>query len=279
MKLFIVAAAGQKLPPDEWEFKMQKLHPTAINTPQERKMIFTDFNMLQSYAYANNPEALFRIKNNHKFRDFILDSGAFTYMNGKDSSKIDWDEYVEHYAKVINDYDVKNFIELDIDIIVGLKEVERLRKKLERLTNKQPIIVWHKSRGADYWSKMVGQYPYCAIGGIVTREIKSSEYGIFRPLIDEAHRNNAKVHGLGFTNLKLLNQFDFDSVDSSSSRSTRFGAVSFFTGTTIVNKKVPKGYRFNNAKAELKSFWAWVAFSNYLEGYNGSVNLQKEDVL
>ena len=270
MKLFLVGGTFQKLPPDLCEYKLPE--------PVQR-LRFTDFNLLQSFAFVDSDDALFRIKNNHEFRDFILDSGAFSFMNGKDGSKVNWDEYVERYAKAINEYDIEKFIELDIDAVVGLKEVERLRSKLEQLTSKQPIVVWHKSRGADYWSKMVKQYPYCAIGGIVTREIKPGEYGIFRPLVDEAHHNGTKVHGLGFTNLRLMTQFGFDSVDSSSCNPTRFGAVSFFTGTTIVNKKVPKGYRLDYVKATQKSFYSWVAYSNYLEGYNGNVNLQKEDTI
>lgn len=107
----------------------------------------TDFNLLQSFAFINQKFAFERIKNNHRYRDFILDSGAFTYMNGKDGSNVNWDLYVEKYAQVINEYDIDKFIELDIDSVVGLLEVERLRKKLEQLTNKQPIVVWHKSRG------------------------------------------------------------------------------------------------------------------------------------
>lgn len=266
MKVFLVGATSSKLPPDLCECSMGEF---SSNKPSSsgsaRRLRFTDFNMLQSFAFINGDDALFRIKNNHEFRDFILDSGAFTFMNGKDGSKIDWDEYVERYAKAINDYDIEKFVELDIDSIVGLKEVERLRKKLEKLTNKQPIVVWHKSRGTDYWSKMVKEYPYSAIGGIVTREIKSNEYGIFRPLIDEAHRNNAKVHGLGFTSLKLLKQFNFDSVDSSSCNPTRFGLVSFFNGSTIINRMAPKGKRLNHIKATQQSFYAWVQYSNYLE--------------
>jgi hypothetical protein len=52
---------------------------------------------------------------------------------------IDWDDYVEDYGKFINKYDVKNFFELDIDTIVGLKEVERLRERLEKITMPNPI--------------------------------------------------------------------------------------------------------------------------------------------
>lgn len=266
MKMYLVAGTFQKLPPDYCEYGMEKTVSDKSSTaPPVRSLRFTDFNLLQSFAFIDSPDAKLRIEKNHLFRDFILDSGAFTFMNGKEAKNIVWDEYVELYAKTINDYNIEKFIELDIDSVVGLNEVERLRKKLERLTQKQPIVVWHKSRGGDYWSKMIKEYPYVAIGGIVTREIKPPEYGIFRPLVAEAHGRGAKVHGLGFTNLKYINQYDFDSVDSSSCNPTRFGAVSFFTGSTIVNKKVPAGRRLDYKKATQQSFGAWCQFANYLE--------------
>lgn len=255
-KMFLVAGTFQKLPADYCEYS---------DVSEKRQLRFTNFNILQSFAFIDSPDVQIRIKANKRFRDFMLDSGAFTYMNGKDGSKVDWDLYVEKYAQIINDCDIDKFIELDIDSVVGLREVERLRKKLERLTGKQPIPVWHKSRGNDYWTKMCHEYPYVAIGGIVTGEIKRNEYGAFRPMIEEAHRNSAKVHGLGFTNLKLLHQFNFDSVDSSSCNPTRFGNVSFFNGTTIINRKVPKGKRLDYVKATQQSFYAWVQFANYLE--------------
>lgn len=82
---------------------------------------------------------------------FLLDSGAFTFMNSQKDKEINWDVYIERYAKFINDNNIEYFFELDIDVVVGLKEVERLRNKLEKLTNKKCIPVWHKSRGLDYW--------------------------------------------------------------------------------------------------------------------------------
>lgn len=109
----------------------------------------------------------------------MLDSGAFSYINSKNTNNVNWDEYIESYAEFINNHNIKLFMELDIDSVVGIKEVERLRNKLERLTNKQCIPVWHKSRGKDYWLKMIKEYDYVAIGGIVTKEIKPSEYKYF----------------------------------------------------------------------------------------------------
>ena len=61
-------------------------------------------------------------------------------INGKNTNNVDWDEYIESYAEFINNHNIKLFMELDIDSVVGIKEVERLRNKLERLTNKQCIL-------------------------------------------------------------------------------------------------------------------------------------------
>lgn len=135
---------------------------------------FFDYYRLESFYYiTEKDEPLI-----HKYKDFLLDSGAFTFMSDSKTS-IDWDEYVERYAGFINKHDIEHFFELDIDILVGINEVERLRYKLERLTNRQCIPVWHKSRGKDYWLKMVKDYDYVAIGGIASKEIKPSEYKYF----------------------------------------------------------------------------------------------------
>lgn len=57
------------------------------------------------------------------FKDFILDSGAFSFMNCS-INNIDWNEYLKKYAKFINENKIKNFFELDIDSIVGYSKVK-----------------------------------------------------------------------------------------------------------------------------------------------------------
>lgn len=223
---------------------------------------FTNFYRLESYHNISNQER----KRVTEYKDFILDSGAFTYLNGADGN-INWDKYVENYAAFINKYSVKNFIELDIDPIVGIKEVERLRNKLEQLTNKKSIPVWHKSRGKDYWLKIVREYNYVAIGGIVTREIKPSEYKYFHWLLAEAKKQNCKVHGLGFTNLKGLEEYDFYSVDSTSWLSgNRFGSIYKFNGKTLLKFDKPVGMRVKTNETAQNNFYEWVKFANHKEG-------------
>ena len=137
------------------------------------------------------------------FGDFLLDSGAFTFMQNA-KSHVDWDEYIERYADFVKRNRISKFFELDIDSVVGYEKVKQFRKKLESLADAQCIPVWHKNRGIEEFKSMCDEYPYIAIGGIAIKEISENQYSAFPAMIKEAHRRGAKVHGLGFTSLKYL---------------------------------------------------------------------------
>jgi hypothetical protein len=198
----------------------------------------------------------------------ILDSGAFTFLNNKKGQSINWEQYVISYGNFIKQNNIKLFFELDIDPIVGLKEVERLREVLENTAGRKCIPVWHKSRGLNYWKKMCQEYEYIAIGGIVTREIKRSEYDIFGPLLKIARDNKTKVHGLGFTNLNGLKKYKFYSVDSTNWLSARFGTTGlyYFTGDNLKNINKPANTKKIDLQAmNIFNFIEWLKFSKYAE--------------
>ena len=46
----------------------------------------------------------------------------------------------------------------------------------------------------------------------ISKEIKKDEYKYFSWLIEQAHKRNALIHGLGFTNLEGLTKYHFDTV-------------------------------------------------------------------
>lgn len=218
--------------------------------------------ILESFYYVDaDTERLLPL-----FGDFLLDSGAFTFMQDN-SSHLDWDAYIERYAAFIVRNNIEKFFELDIDSVVGYEQVKKFRKKLEGLTGKQCIPVWHKSRGIDEWKKMADEYPYIAIGGIVSKEIKPEQYTAFPTMIKEAHKRNAKVHGLGFTNLSLLPKIHFDSVDSTAwTTGNRFGFIYRFNGTTMVKIDCPKGKRLGDPrKVALINYTEWIKFQKYAE--------------
>lgn len=200
------------------------------------------------------------------FGDFLLDSGAFTFMQGT-SGAVDWDEYIERYAEFIRKNNISKFFELDIDSVVGYDNVKPMRRKLENLANRQSIPVWHKSRGIEEYKRLCDEYPYVALGGIVSGEFTKADYRLFPALIAEAHKRNAKVHGLGFTNLSLLPHYHFDSVDSTAwTTGNRFGFVYRFDGKTMQKIEPKRGQKLGNPrKVALNNFTEWIKYQRYAE--------------
>jgi len=220
--------------------------------------------ILESFYYADEVvEKLIPF-----YDDFLLDSGAFTYMTGNGGS-VNWEEYIDTYSNFITRNKVDKFIELDIDSIVGYDEVKRLRKILIEKTGKQPIPVWHKSRGKEEFLRMCEEFPYVAIGGIVTKEIKKSEYKFFNWFINQAHQRGTKIHGLGLTSFDAMEKYRFDSVDSSSWTSgNRFGHICKFDGRRVRNISPPQGKKLSDSRlVAINNFNEWVKFSKYAETY------------
>lgn len=225
-------------------------------------------NILESFYYVRKNIHFSRLY--YSCDNFLLDSGAFTFLQDK-SQTCNWDVYVEDYAKFIKKYNVERFFELDIDSIVGLKEVERLRAKLEKLTNKKPIPVWHKSRGKDYFLQMCDNYPYVALGGIAIKEIPRQKYeSAFPWFIHEAHKRGVKIHGLGYTGLTQLYKFKFDSIDSTAwLHGNRGGYLYIFNPKKGTIDKIEKraNQRLKPQESAMHNFKEWVKFSQYAELY------------
>lgn len=93
--------------------------------------------ILESYFYFKEWQIPL-IKNSEMF---LLDSGAYTFMNSKNHKNLDFDSYLKRYIGFINKYDIKYFFELDIDDVVGYEKVLEYRKILEYETGKKCIPV------------------------------------------------------------------------------------------------------------------------------------------
>lgn len=196
-------------------------------------------------------------------RNFMLDSGAFTFM--RKTPKVNWEEYADKYADFIIENDVNYFFEIDIDSIIGYENVLLLRKRIEKSTRRQCIPVWHKNRGVNEFKKMCDEYNYIAIGGIVTKEIKSNDYPLLIPLIRYAHLKKCKIHGLGFTSTRLLEKYHFDSVDSTNWLYGRYGHYYIKEGGYMHLYRRPKGKRCVQEKLQRHNLEEWIAFQKYAE--------------
>lgn len=217
--------------------------------------------ILESFYYADETtEKLIPY-----FGDFLLDSGAFTFMQSSKTHVV-WEGYIERYADFINRNNVKKFFELDIDSVVGYDKVLEYRAMLEKLTNKQCIPVWHISRGMENFYEMCQMYPYVALGGIVGERRGGTKYkqyhAMFPTFIKIAHQHGCKIHGLGYTDLSGLAINHFDSVDSTAwTTGNRFGFIYQFNGKTMIKHDVPKGKRLADSRkvAEI-NYLEWIKF-------------------
>ena len=236
--------------------------------------------LLGSFYYLRKSKLEYREKYmefKDKCKDFMLDSGAFSLLNSsKNLNEFlnNLDNYIQEYINFINKYNIKYFIELDIDSLVGDEKVKEIRERIEKATNKKCIPAWHISRGLEEWKNLTKEYDYIAIGGIVTKEIKKKDYKKILPaLFKIARQNNCKVHGLGFTG-NNVKEFDFYSVDSSSwSWIRRHKKISKFDYKTKKMEYIhlSKTHRTKTGKKveiELCSLTIkeWKKFQSYLRG-------------
>jgi len=213
---------------------------------------------------------------NGKFGDYvynekhILDSGAFSTFKDIEKAKLfNWDDYVKKYIAFINHTKQKLFFELDIDAVVGLKKVEYFRKQIEDGTGIQPIPCWHSNRGWDYWLKCCEEYPYVALGTTKAnadgKKIRANPM-ILKNFIDTAHKQNAKIHGLGFTSIPYLHELKFDSVDSTTWNVGKFGNVCFFQNNQYSKQWKPANIKVKDMTGlHLYNFNEWVKFQKYAE--------------
>lgn len=200
------------------------------------------------------------------FGDFMLDSGAFTFMANIGDKEIDWMEYASKYAQFVKRNNIEKYIELDLDYIIGVEGAYKLRQFLEKETGRRTIPVWHPIRGREAFCRMCDEYDYVALGGIVGKKWRGMEQ--YMPwFIQEAHKRHAKIHGLGFTQLTRLAQYHFDSVDSTAwTTGNRFGYLYFFNGKTMVKKDVPKGMKIGDSRgAALHNYTEWLKFQKWAD--------------
>ena len=203
---------------------------------------------------------------NYVYQDkHILDSGAFsTFKNPEKARSFDWDNYVKKYIAFIKLTKQKLFFELDIDCVVGLEKVEYYRKQIEDAVGTQPIPVWHSNRGWNYFEMMCENYPYVSIGS--GRYNTENYVSVLNKFIGVAHKNNCKIHGLGFTKTPLLHKLNFDSVDSTTWLcGIRGGHLYQFNNGIIKQVHKPKGTRAKYKQVHLFNFNEWLKFQKYAQ--------------
>lgn len=224
---------------------------------------FTDFYRLHTFYHLSEKEIPF-VK---RYKGFLLDSGAFSFFGG---AKVDWNSYVDKYIDFINASNVEHFFELDIYALIGNANTEKIRARIEQKTGKQPIPVWHIALGIDYFKMMCKEYDYVAIGASGMHGTKWTRTNPEKvlALVNYARSQGCKIHGLGYTKLKMLEKIPFTSVDSTSWLSgNRFGSIYVFNGKGFDKHNKPKGMRVKTNETARHNFYQWVKYQKYAEQF------------
>jgi hypothetical protein len=222
---------------------------------------FYDFFRLQTFFHITPKEA----SEIFKYKDFLLDSGAFSFIGG---AKVSMKEYIEDYINFINKYDIKKFFELDLYTLpeYGIKKTEEIRAYIELKTGKKSIPVFHKMLGIDYYKQLCEDYNYIAIGASGMHDSKWTRNNPkqLKDMVLYAKSKNVKVHGLGYTKIDMLKEIPFYSVDSTSWLSgNRFGSIYVFNGSGFDKKNKPLGMRVKTDMTAQNNFYEWIKFQKY----------------
>ena len=210
------------------------------------------------------------LDNISKMRNFMLDSGVFTMINS--GRKFDLESYTDEYADFIKEHKIRQYVEMDVDQIIGVEKTRKLRDRLENRVGWQSIPVQHTIRGKEAFISDCKDYKYIALGFFLTEGLKTDVTERYaKAFINKAHEFGTRIHGLGFTKGDLLKKLGFDSVDSSTwSVSRRYGRTFEFNpqeGRIRMHKR-RVGQRMKNAQALGRpAFIEWRKYQDWAYSY------------
>lgn len=247
-------------------------------TTEQRKLDVLDQagieNILFSYFYLRKNEEYVKAFQAKRRPHTLIDSGAFSFFR---TGKIP-DTYVDEYIAFVKENKglIDNYVEMDVDKVVGLEQVLKYRKRMEDELG-PPLIVWHIPRGNADWIETCKNYPYVGIG---MKELKRMSIKQIRQYVAVAHKHGAKFHGFGYTDLTRLPLLDFDSVDSTSWLSANIYAwyYQFDPGTNRLldynrtefvsrfKKLIHRRDHYEYYAAMLHSALQWKRYSDLMEG-------------
>ena len=220
--------------------------------------------VLGSYFYLNNRS--FKDKYDPTaVRDFILDSGAFTYIHAA-GNNVNWKEYARNYAHFVKDNNIQKYVELDMDVLIGYDRVLQLRKMREDIVGRPCSPVYHPNRTEEQFREDCKGRPYVAFG---SKKDPMEYYEMMRRIVDIAHDEGSKIHLLGVSDPKhfLAKGIAGDSGDSTTwIQCSNFGYRCVLDESTGMMKKIKlkrSDMLLPAWRDKALSFTLWRQFASY----------------
>ena len=225
-------------------------------------------NLLQTFFSMNKKEIslMKRFIERRGVDNFILDSGAFSLFNGV--KKLDYSglkTYIDNYCDFIIKHKITQFLEMDIDAIIGYEEVKKINKYIEGRVGKKPIYVFHhETRDKKDLIEAMKESDYIFWGGIAKGGVSSKEAA--QSFINEAFSHGCKVHMLGYTPMDLDQFKNLYSCDSSSwTMGGRAGNIFQFTNNKMEAMKLSDKKRITFYELNNHNFNQWLKYQEYLK--------------
>jgi hypothetical protein len=203
--------------------------------------------------------------------NFILDSGAFSLFNGiKKLSYNDLKLYIDKYCDYINKYEIKQFVEMDIDSVIGYEEVKKINKYIESRVGRKPMYVYHIERGKADLEIACKENDYIMWGGIAKARVEEEVVNSF---VDYCYDFGTKVHLLGYTPMELDKVKNLYSCDSSSwTMGGRAGNIFQFTNNRMDSFKVDEKKRVSFYQLNNHNLNQWIKYQHYLKDKGWIIN-------
>ena len=218
----------------------------------------TNFNILYDMGIRNFLMSYHYIQNKHlntaEYEDkgvkFLIDSGAYTYMNDPkymDATIEEWEKHIQRYlnwAKKHKDM-IFAIANLDLENILGEEVVrdwnERYFEPFMIETGIPVCFIWHSSNGEDGWERYCKRYPYVGMSWVSDEDGQSIDFNIGLNMLKVAEKYNTVVHGMGMTRTSLLTKLSFYTTDSTTWLvGLQYGEINFWNGQKMQRLKKDK---------------------------------------
>lgn len=187
--------------------------------------------------------------------EVVIDSGLFSYSNGKDINEKEAIQYCEEYIRFVKEYHndprIINFFELDFDLIGFDYEtfVKPYQKRLVEITDKIVLITQKRRTVEDIECLLEQNVTTIAIPFASSVERKWFDYMY---IIEKAHKKGKRVHLLGCSAVEFLIYAD-QSDSSSWVTSAVFGNQIKFINGKIKSFYIPKDENQTETTRRLKT--------------------------
>lgn len=258
-----------------------------------------DFQQLYDFGIRECLVSYFYIRKNLSYWDkmlpvfkkeggiFMTDSGAFSFMGkfSNDSHEIErmteeefWLPYLEEYLKWVKDH--KEYIfsvaNLDLDKIVGYDVVDKWNRTYFEPLEKEGIQVVYVAHEINYPHEVINRFKfYCRKYSYVG--VNQTWKSLASQIFQIAKHYKRRIHGFAWTELSLLRDYPFFSVDSVTwLGGVRFGTTYDYDGknfTTIDYK-----HKYMRKARKLKYERAGIDFSKVTETEE-RININKMNLL